>query len=68
MMLTVSRGFAGVLVCHGIVRFQGFWSLMILSASRGFGLLRCCPFLRILVCHGVVRFKGFSGCHSVVRF
>ena len=33
---------------------------MVLSASRGFGLSRCCPFLLgVLVCHGVVRYLGF---------
>ena len=28
---------------------------MVLSASRGLGLSRCCPSLGILVCHAVVR-------------
>ena len=46
MVLSISRGFGmsrccpfpGVLVCHGVVRFQGFWSVIVVSVSRDSGL------------------------------
>ena len=53
--MSVSRGFGlsrccpllGVLVCHGVARFWGFLSVIVLSVSRGFGLSRFCPLLGI---------------------
>ena len=45
MVVSVS----GSLVCHGINRLKGIWSVMLLSVSRGFGL-------------SSVRFLGFWSC------
>ena len=53
---------------HSCCPLLGVWFVMALSAFRGSGLSRCCPFPGNLVCHGVVRFLGVLVCHGVVRF